>query len=47
MRLTQDRLPDAEPHYDEPDSYPIAREAITAFAKYGSLDDEIGAGLLN
>ncbi|MGY4433933.1 hypothetical protein ACVWWO_006410 [Bradyrhizobium sp. F1.13.1] len=46
MQLTQDRWSDAEPHYDEPESYPIAREAVAALAKYGSLEDGIGSKLV-
>lgn len=46
MQLTQDRWSDAEPRYDEPDSYPIAREAVAALAKYGSLEDWIGGKLV-
>lgn len=46
MRLTLDRWSDAEPHYQEPDSYPIARESVAALDKYGSLDDESGTKLI-
>jgi hypothetical protein len=46
MQLTRDRWSDAEPHYDEPDSYPIAREAVAALAQYGTLPNEIGVELV-
>ncbi len=46
MQLTLDRWSDAESHYGEPVSYPIAREAVAALAKYGSLPDEIGNNLI-
>ncbi len=46
MRLTRDQWSDAEPQYNEPDSYPIAREAITALGQYRSLPDLIGDELL-
>ncbi|XSC47599.1 hypothetical protein ACF1BQ_020485 [Bradyrhizobium sp. RDT10] len=46
MQLTQDGWSDAEPYYDEPKSYPIAREAVAALATYGSLGDEVGIKLV-
>lgn len=46
MQLALDRWSDAEPHYQEPDSYPIAREAVAALETYGSLGDEIGTKLI-
>jgi hypothetical protein len=46
LDLTGDRWSDAEPYYDEPASYPIAREAVEALAGYEKLDDETGERLL-
>lgn len=46
IRLTQDRWSDAEPQYNEPDSYPVAREAVGALRQYRSLPDAIGNELL-
>lgn len=46
MQLTLDRWSDAEPHYQEPDSYPIAREAVAALETYASLGDETGTKLI-
>jgi hypothetical protein len=46
MQLTRDQWSDAEPHHNEPESYPIAREAVAALAKYGSLRDKVGVELL-
>jgi hypothetical protein len=46
MRLTWDKWSDAEPQYNERDSYPIARKATAALAQYGSLPDAIGDDLL-
>jgi hypothetical protein len=47
MQLIHDQWSDAEPHYNEPDSYPIAREAVEALAAYGSLSDALGDDLLD
>ncbi len=46
LRLIDDNWSDAEAFYNEPPSYPIAREAIVGLAAYGSLSDEIGETLL-
>ncbi|WP_108513605.1 hypothetical protein [Bradyrhizobium algeriense] len=47
MRLTRDQWSDTEPQYDEPESYPIAREAVDALVPYGSLSDALGDELLD
>jgi hypothetical protein len=46
MRLIHDKWSDAEPQYNEPDSYPIAREAVEALAPYGPISDALGDELL-
>lgn len=46
IKLTSDDWSDAEPHHDEPPSYPIARDAVAALGAYGALSDEIGAVLV-
>jgi len=46
LKLSNDRWSDAEPHYDEPESYPIARAAVEALLDYETLDDAIGIGLV-
>ena len=46
LRLVDDEWSDTEPFYNEPPSYPIAREAIEGLAAYGSLSDDIGEALL-
>lgn len=46
MQLTRDRWSDAVSHYNEPESYPIAREAVEALAQYQMLPDERGVELL-
>ncbi|TWB62918.1 hypothetical protein [Bradyrhizobium sacchari] len=46
MQLTLDRWSDAEPHYQEPDSYPVPREAVAALETYASLGDETGTKLI-
>ena len=45
-RLIDDKWSDAEMFHNDPPSYPIAREAISGLAAYGSLSDEIGETLL-
>ena len=46
LRLIDDKWSDAEMFHNDPPSYPIAREAISGLAAYGSLSDEIGKVLL-
>lgn len=46
LKLSNDRWSDAEPHYDEPESYPIARAAVEALLRYETLDDAIGIGFV-
>ena len=46
LRLIDDNWSDAELVPNDPPSYPIAREAISGLAAYGSLSDEIGEVLL-
>ena len=46
LRLIDDKWSDAELYHNDPPSFPIAREAISGLAAYGSLSDEIGEGLL-
>lgn len=46
LRLIDDKWSDAELVPNDPPSYPIAREAISGLATYGSLSDEIGEALL-
>ena len=41
MRFIHDQWSDAEPQYNEPDSYPIAREAVEALVAYGSIADTL------
>ncbi|MDW9476929.1 hypothetical protein GOA69_32435 [Sinorhizobium meliloti] len=41
VRMTRDTWSDAEPHHDEPASYPIARSAVKAIACYASLNIEL------
>ena len=47
LKLSNDRWSDAEPHYDEPESYPIARGAVEALTRYETLDDRIGNELVD
>lgn len=47
LKLANDRWSDAEPHYDERESYPIARAAVEALLRYKTLDDVIGNGLVD
>lgn len=44
--LIGDQWSDAEPHYDEAESYPLAREAACALGAYENLSDDIGDALL-
>lgn len=46
LRLIDDKWSDAEAFHEEPPSYPIAREAISGLAAYGSLSEDIGEALL-
>lgn len=46
VKLIGDDWSDAEPHHDEPPSYPIAREAVAALGAYGTLSNETGEALL-
>ncbi|MNF28759.1 hypothetical protein D3C84_94490 [compost metagenome] len=46
MQLTRDKWSDAEPRYDEPDSNPIAREAVAALAQFRPLPIANGRELL-
>jgi hypothetical protein len=43
IRMTRDTWSDAEPHHDDPASYPIARRAVEAIAYYPSLNIELAA----
>ena len=45
--MTGDTWSDADPSYNEADSYPIARAAVAALAAYAPLSDEIGDQLIN
>jgi energy-coupling factor transporter ATP-binding protein EcfA2 len=45
-RLVGDEWSDAELHHDEPESNPIAREAIAALHGYGLLAEDIGDALV-
>ena len=47
LRMTGDTWSDADPSYNEADSYPIARAAVAALAAYAPLSDEIGDQLIN
>jgi len=44
--LTGDTWSDADPSYNEPDSFPIAREAVKALATYAPLSDQISDQLI-
>lgn len=46
LRLTGDTWSDANPSYNEPDSFPIARAAVEALAAYAPLSDEISDQLI-
>lgn len=46
MQLSKDQWSDADQRYDEPDSYPIAREAVAALAHYTPLPFENAIQLL-
>ena len=46
VRMSRDKWSDAEPHYDEADSHPIARSAIGAITSYGAIPDTLGDGLI-
>ncbi|MFS2197729.1 hypothetical protein ACCD00_04295 [Pseudomonas sp. Pseusp3] len=45
--LIHDTWSSAEPHYDEPESFDIAQEAVVALAVNGPLSDTIGNTLLD
>lgn len=47
LKLSHDRWSDAEPHYDDRESYPIARASVEALLHYETLDNAIGAGLVS
>ncbi|MEB2027258.1 hypothetical protein VDR74_20655 [Xanthomonas campestris pv. campestris] len=47
LRLTCDTWSDADQSYNEPDSFPIAREAVKALAAYAPLSDKISDQLIN
>lgn len=44
--LTGDTWSDADPSHNEPDSFPIAREAVRALATYAPLPDQISDQLI-
>lgn len=46
LRMTGDTWSDADPSYNEADSYPIARAAVAALAAYAPLSDEISDQLI-
>jgi len=46
LRLTKDSWSDAEPMYNEPDSFPIARESVTGLAAYAPLSEQVGIQLI-
>jgi hypothetical protein len=46
VSLLQDQWSDAEPYHNEPQSHPIAREAVAALGAYETLGPEIGEALL-
>lgn len=46
LRLTGDTWSDADPSHNEPDSFPIAREAVEALAAYAPLSDQISDQLI-
>ena len=46
LRLTGDKWSDADPMYNEPDSFPIAREAVEALTVYAPFSDEISDQLI-
>ncbi|MER9002244.1 MULTISPECIES: hypothetical protein [unclassified Mesorhizobium] len=46
LKLSNDRWSDAEPHYEDTESYPIARVAVEALLRYETLDDAVGTGLV-
>ncbi|MGA0565539.1 hypothetical protein ACO2RV_24230 [Ancylobacter sp. VNQ12] len=46
LRLAGDTWSDADPSYNEPDSFPIARKAVEALAAYAPLSDEISDQLI-
>lgn len=46
LELTDDRWSDADARYDEPESNPIAREAVEALDAYAELTDAVGERLL-
>lgn len=46
LRLTGDTWSDADPSHNEPDSFPIAREAVKALATYAPLSDQISEQLI-
>lgn len=46
LRMTGDTWSNADPSYNEADSYPIARAAVAALADYAPLPDEISEQLI-
>jgi hypothetical protein len=46
LQLTRDTWSDADPSYNEPDSFPIARESARALAAYAPLSDQISNQLI-
>lgn len=47
LELIHDTWSDTDAYYNEPESYPIAREAIEALAQYDDLPGDLGPKLLN
>ncbi|RCW65164.1 hypothetical protein [Pseudorhodoferax soli] len=47
LHRMSDTWSDADPYHNDPDSFPIAREAALALAAYAPLNDEVGDFLLN
>ncbi|MCZ4432979.1 hypothetical protein O3S81_25030 [Agrobacterium sp. SOY23] len=46
VRMARDTWSDAEPHHDDPASYPIARGAVSALASYQNLPVDLADHLL-
>lgn len=46
LRLTGDTWSDADPSHNDPDSFPIAREAVEALAAYAPFSDDISDQLI-
>lgn len=46
LKLASDRYSNADPVHNQPDCFPIARDAVDALRSYGQLDEPVGRTLI-